>query len=98
MRPFASACDDLLWPPLPGNVDVLSAVKRLFKAYILTLLKGVENCSFAMANGDEALAMFDRKRYVAKHAEDERTFLKAMATTAAFSRHVADTTPRAHEF
>jgi hypothetical protein len=98
MRPFASACDDLLWPPLPGNVDVLSAVKRLFKAYIVTLLEGVENCSFAMTNGDEALAMFDRKRYVAKHGEDERTFLKGMATTAAFSRLVADTTPRAHKF
>ena len=86
MRPFASACDDLLWPTVSGAVDALSSVKRLFKTYILSLLNGVEHCSFAMSNDDESLAFFDQKRFIANHAEDEHTFLRGLATTAAFSR------------
>ena len=97
IRPSSSSCDDILWPLCSEDLDALTSLKQLFSTFILKLLEGVEHCSFAIANEAESLAIFDKELYISHHADDERIFLRGISVTAAFSRYVADTAPRAHQ-
>jgi ubiquinone/menaquinone biosynthesis C-methylase UbiE len=99
MKPMSSLSDSVTWPPLSDKerkeLNPTKRIRTLFRNHVMSLLEGAEYCCIPLSDGNkEAIVLFDRVPYMARHSEDSHPLLNALVQTGCFSRYLTDKAKR----